>query len=124
LSTDGNEELASLTFEDEVVYLEHCQQNIPLRVEELENLIRNPGGAYPSAEEPIQDSLIRKLDNLPDPANPHFTRVDLKGGEVLYYGFGTLTQARQSSPLPKSHSGIKYHLILHIDNDGKGGSDS
>lgn len=120
MSNSDYETLAPLTFEDEVSFLDHCQQNIPLRVEELENLIRNPGGAYPSAEEPIQNSLIRKLENLPEPKNPHFTRVDLAGGEILYYGFGTLTQARQSPELPKSHSGIKYHLILHIDNDGKG----
>lgn len=105
-------------FQEEMNYLEFVKENIELRRPEIDELINNPGGATPASGYHIKRAL--KSIDLPDPKSPYFTRVDLVNGETLYYGFGMLTVAKASKPIPQTHPGISYWLVYHIDNDGKG----
>jgi DNA helicase IV len=108
----------SKSFEEEVVYLDFAQENIQLRRVELDELINSPGGATPASGYHVKRAM--KAVELPDSKSPYFTRVDLENGETLYYGFGMLTLAKESKPVPKSHPGVSHWLVYHIDNDGKG----
>lgn len=105
-------------FQDEINYLDFVKENIELRRPEINKLIDNPGGATPKSGYHIKRAL--KSIDLPDPKSPYFTRVDLLDGETLYYGFGMLTIAKASKPIPESHPGITYWLVYHVDNDAKG----
>ena len=105
-------------FQEEVNYLDFVQENIELRRHEIDALINNPGGATPASGYHVKRMM--KAIELPDPKSPYFTRVDLEDGETLYFGFGMLTIAKASKPVPTTHPGITNWLTYHIDTDTKG----
>ena len=105
-------------FQEESSYLDFTLINIDLREKEISELIANPGGATPASGYHVKRRL--QAIELPDRKSPYFTRVDLVNGETLYYGFGMLTQASKSPPVPESHPGVSMWLTYHIDTDSKG----
>ena len=105
----------------EEAYLEYVQENIFLREEELEEF--RSGAKTAVADNKAQQNLrdfYRTVDT-PDPDNPYFTRVDLRGGEIRYYGNIKLKTPDKCKPIPDTHSGvIENLLILSSLSDGKG----
>ena len=112
------------TLATEEVYLDFVKINIELEKEEITNLLKDSavGGAGPKSGRNIAESLLQKRENLPPEHEPYFVRVDLTDGQILYYGFGTLSQAKSSPHLPSSHTNIDYFLTYHRNNDGIGRS--
>lgn len=98
--------------ESEVDYLEFIQENIPLREDELEELRR--GASLAVADNKAQQDLRKTYENyyVPNPDNPYFTRIDLKNGEIRYYGNIKLKSPVASKPLPTSHVGVDEDLLI------------
>jgi DNA helicase IV len=105
---------------DETTYLNHVKLNIELKRHELDAIIKNPTQAGTTFH--AAGAIRRAHENreLPDPNSPYFTRVDLDDGEILYYGFASLTEANSSPPIPISHSGVSRYLTYHRNQDGQG----
>ena len=109
---------------EEENYLDFVKVNIELKKEDLEEALTSSaiGGAGPKSGRLIAEKHELRRENLPNPNEPYFIRVDLKNGETLYYGFATLTQARKSPPVPTSHPGVDHYLTYSRNNDGPGWS--
>ena len=110
-----------INHDSEKKYLEHVQTCIELREEELEELHRLASTAV--ADNKSQQGLrdFYKSAAVPDPDNPYFTRVDIQGGEIRYYGNIRLNTPNKSEPVPPTHEGlVDGLLILSARSDGKG----
>ena len=110
-----------INHDSENKYLEHVQTCIELREEELEELHRLASTAV--ADNKSQQGLrdFYKKAVVPDPDNPYFTRVDIQGGEIRYYGNIRLNAPNKSEPVPPTHEGlVDGLLILSARSDGKG----
>ena len=102
----------------EASYLEFVQEAIPLRAEQLDHYIENPGGASPTAARALIKHFHTMKDALPDPDDPYFMRIDFKNEETHYYGYGTL--ASGIGEIPKTHTGVGKYLVRHRDMDATG----
>lgn len=109
---------------EEDIYLDFVKLNIELKKDEILNLLKTSavGGAGPKGGRNIAESLLRKKENLPSLNEPYFVRVDLSDGQIIYYGLGTLSQAKSSPAIPETHRNIEHFLTYHRNNDGSGKS--
>ena len=107
---------------DEQNYLDFVRLNVELKKDEIEELLNSSavGGAGPKSGRAISEKLVDRKENLPNPNEPYFVRIDLTNGETLYYGFSTLTKAAKSPATPVSHPGIDHYLTYSRVNDGQG----
>jgi len=109
---------------NEELFLDYVKINIELEREDIACLLKDSavGGAGPKSGRNIAESLMRKKEDLPSELEPYFVRVDLVDGEILYYGFGTLSKASHGPEIPRSHKNLDYFLTYHRNNDGVGRS--
>jgi DNA helicase IV len=111
--------MTKINLADETQYLNFVKKNITDREIELERLRSN--ASQVAADNKTRQTLrdFYKNVRVPDRDNPYFVRVDLKGGEVRYYGYIRLAHGGHE-PVPLTHLGVDDQLILSARSDGKG----
>jgi DNA helicase IV len=109
-----------LSKEGEKAYLEYVQENIDAREIELQEMINiaRDAAVDNKAGQGLRDLFRESI--IPDSDAPYFIRVDLKNGEIRYYGGVRLGQST-AKPIPESHKDVVDGLlILSSLSDGKG----
>lgn len=112
--------MPKLSKESEETYLEYVQENIDARIDELQRLIdlARDGAVDNKAGQGLRNQFRESI--VPDSDSPYFIRVDLRNGEIRYYGGVKLGQS-SSTPIPESHKNVvEGLLILSSQSDGTG----